>query len=96
MRSRSDLFLEGHPLLRAARAHSLVWPQLRDRAALEMGGKNVFIVSGDTLGDEDDLYLSELARGAGEHDASSLSRALFLELSPEMRNTVMGDLLKKE
>jgi hypothetical protein len=96
MRSRSDLFLSAHPSLREARARSSVWPKLRDRAALELGGTRMFLVAGDTLGDEDDLFLGELARGATEEDASSLSRALFLELPAELRATVMRDLLKKE
>jgi hypothetical protein len=96
MRSRSNLFLSAHPSLREARARSSIWPKLRDRAALELGGTRMFLVAGDTLGDEDDLFLGELARGATEEDASSLSRALFLELPTELRSTVMRDLLKKE
>jgi hypothetical protein len=68
---------------------------LRDRAALELRGKRVFLVSGDSLGDENDLYLAELARGAGEEDAGSLSRALFLELPPELRDIIIRDLLKR-
>jgi hypothetical protein len=96
VRSRSDLFLSAHPLLREARARSSIWQKLRDGAALELGGKRMFLVAGDTLGDEDDLFLGELARGATDDDASPLSRALFLELSPELRATVLRDLLRKE
>jgi hypothetical protein len=96
MRSRADLFLAAHPLLREARARSSVWPKLRDRAALELAGKRMFLVAGDTLGDEDALFLGELARGATEGVAGSLSRALFLELPSDLRGVVIRDLLKKE
>jgi hypothetical protein len=93
--TRYGSFLREHPQLDAARASSSVWPMLRDNAALMLFGKPVFVVAGDTLGDENDLYLNELARGAADRDESSLSRALFMELSPDLRAVVIHNLLEK-
>lgn len=95
MRSRSALFLDAHPRLRDARARSVVWPALSESAALELNGRRVFIVAGDTLGDEDDLYLGELARGASDQDDEAASRRLFLELEPELRQVVERELLQR-
>ena len=95
-RSRAALFLQAHPALTDARASSSAWPRIREEAALTVAGRRLFLIAGDTLGGEEDLYLDRLARGAGEAGSDPLSRELFLGLSPELQTLVRRELLKTE
>ena len=91
----SQAFLDAHPALVSARAVSSIWPQILKEASLELGDASVFVVGGDTIGDEADLYLDRLARGARGDGSDTLSRQLFLELSPDLQTIVQRGLLKR-
>jgi len=91
-RSRAELFLDQHPALRAAQGRSEVWPRIKEEAVIELGGTEAYIIAGDTLGGEAELFLDRVARGASAPGADVLSRALFLELSPELQAAVRREL----
>ena len=92
-RSHAEAFLDRHPALRAACGRSAVWPRVKDEARIDLGGTELYIVAGDTLGGETELFLDRLARGANAAGADPLSRALFLELSAELQTMVRRELL---
>ena len=95
MVSRSRAFLESHPELADARARSSVWPRILRETAIEVGGETLFLVAGDTLGDDDDLYLERLARGARAAGSDPTSRELFLELPQHLHPIVYAELLQQ-
>jgi hypothetical protein len=92
LRSRARIFLDTHPALGAALRHSGVWPQIRTEAKIHVADEDLYIVAGDTLGDEEELFLDRLARGA-RPSADPLSRALFLELPESLQTLVRHELL---
>jgi len=61
---------------------------IRDKAALEIDAERLYIVRGDTLADEEDLFLETLIRGAQMSDPSDPNRAVYLELDDEMREVI--------
>jgi hypothetical protein len=93
-RSSAARFLDEHPDLREAREQSKVWPEVKKTAELSLPGRQAYIVQGDILGDEDDLYLDRLARGARSSGSDPLSRKLFSELPEELQKVVLGELLR--
>jgi hypothetical protein len=94
VRSHARIFLDAHPDLDAVRAQSPVWPELRAAAELRVGAATMYVVGGDTLGDEDQLFVDALARGA-RPSADRLSRALFLALSDRQQTVVRRELLQQ-
>jgi hypothetical protein len=93
--TRAERFLAERPALREARGRSTVWPDILTSAAVRIRGERLYVVRGDTLGGEDELFLDRLARGAREAGSDPLSRALFLELPPELQEIVQRDLLRQ-
>jgi hypothetical protein len=89
------VFLEAHAKLRDARDRSSVWPRIKEQARLAFGKGTTYLVHGDVLGGEAELYLDRLARGAREAGADPLSRALFLELPPDLQAVVHQDVLQQ-
>jgi hypothetical protein len=91
-KSRANLALDEHPELRRVMNESARFADLKERFSLdEVEGERVYLVN-DTQGDEDDLFIDALAKGAressagGEDDAQgSLYRELFLELDDELK-----------
>lgn len=96
MQSRAAIFLDVHPDLREAQAQSEAFPRIREQASLAVAGRQFYLVYGDTLGDEEELFLDRLARGARDQGADRLSRELFLELSPELQEVVRRELLRED
>lgn len=94
--TRAEMFLQAHPGLREARDRSSVWPRVKDEARLAFGAGTTFIVHGDALGGEAELFLDRLARGAGAAGADALSRALFLELPADLQVVVRKNLLLED
>jgi hypothetical protein len=90
--SRARLFLDAHPELGGSREQSQVWPQIKANAALRVRNADLFVVGGDTLGGEDELFLDRLARGA-RPSSDPLSGALFLELPDALQTLVRRELL---
>jgi len=67
---------------------SLAFAAVRDRSALEIDEERLYIVHGDTLGDEEDLFVETLIRGAQTSDPSDPNRAVYLDLDDEMREVI--------
>ncbi len=62
--------------------------RIRARSALSIDDETQYIVRGDTLGSEDDLYLDALAKGIHAQDPGSEYRALYLELDEPLRSLI--------
>ena len=99
-RSSASRFLDEHPALRDARGSSQKFAELKKRAALPKDNEEdkeeeqLYIVRGDTVGDEDELYLDALARGSNPEARDALARALFSELDEQLQALVMSELRK--
>lgn len=91
-KSQANRALDRHPELRRVMHQSPRFAELKERCSLdEVEGETVYLVN-DTQGDEDDLFIDALAKGAGaphaggEDDARErLYRELFLELDDELK-----------
>jgi hypothetical protein len=81
-------FLATHPGLEDAMRVSEWFPQVREAAVFEVDAERLYIVRGDTLGDEADLYLETLVRGARSEHPDDTNRAVFLELDDELQEVV--------
>lgn len=86
------MFLETHAELVAARERSTVWPRIKADAAIRVADADLFVIGGDTLGGEEELFLDRLARGA-RLSSDAPSRELFLELSEALQALVRRELL---
>ena len=84
-KSPATKFLDSHPQLRSAMRESKIFDEIKTRAALKIDGELLYIVKGDALGEEDDLFLDALAEGSREGAANELKRVLFLELNDEQK-----------
>lgn len=81
-------FLALHPGLEDVMRASERFARIRDDAALEVDAERLYIVRGDTLGEEADLYLETLVRGARSDHPDDPNRAVFLELDDELQGVV--------
>lgn len=77
-----------HPGLARVMRTSAEFDAIRLEAALEIDAERLFIVHGDTLGDEEDLFLETLLRGAQSSDPDDPNRAVYLDLDDEMREVI--------
>lgn len=85
-RGTATRFLDAHPELRRTMSESKIFPKIRDQKRLRIEGEDLFIIMGDRLGGEEDLYLEALIQGAaGQGD---LNRALFEELDDHLKSVV--------
>jgi hypothetical protein len=90
--SSSSEFLDAHPELRTLMKESKLFFELKKRKALsvdEDDEEQLYIVRGDTLGDEDELYVDALVRGSNPEGSDELSHKLFLELDEKNRSLIM-------
>ena len=67
---------------------SAAFEAIRDKATLEIDAERLYIVRGDTLGDEEDLFLETLVRGAQASDPNDPNRKVYLELDKDMREVI--------
>ena len=88
LQSAAAQFFAAHPELRRAMSESKIFPKIRDQARLKVDGEELYIVMGDTLGKEEDLYLEALIRGAAGQ--GHLNRALFEELDDNLKNIIVS------
>lgn len=99
-RSFATRFLDEHPELRSAMARSQKLPELKKRLALpkddatDENEEQLYIVKGDTVGSEDDLFVDALARGSNSATQDSVARELYLELDPSLKSLVLDQLKK--
>jgi hypothetical protein len=96
--SSASRFLNEHPELREAMAKSQKFAELKKRKALpkdnaeDQEEEQLYVVRGDTVGDEDELVLDALARGANSETQDALARELFLEMDQRLQALVMNQL----
>lgn len=89
-KSSATRFLDAHPELRRVMSASASFAELKARESLSVDGEVFYVVRGDTRGGEDELFLDALAGGANPAARDGLKRALFLELSEQLREAVEG------
>lgn len=98
--SSASKFLNEHPELREAMARSQKFAELKKRKALPKDNaedheeEQLYVVRGDTVGDEDELVLDALVRGANPETNDALARELFLEMDQPQQALVMSRLRK--
>jgi hypothetical protein len=81
-------FIRTHPGLLRMMATSPEFAAVRDGAALDIDDERLYIVRGDTLGDEEELFVEALVRGAQATRPDDPNRAVYLALDDEMREVV--------
>lgn len=67
---------------------SAAFEPVKRAAALEIDGETLYIVRGDTLGSEEDLFVEAIVRGAQRDDPDDPTRKVYLELDDEQRALV--------
>ncbi|MGK3964694.1 hypothetical protein WMF38_11015 [Sorangium sp. So ce118] len=82
--------LEAHPELLALLDRSETFRRVEERYRIEIGGRTLYLVRGDTLGSREDLLVDALVRGSAPEGADPLSRALFLELPGHLQEVIRG------
>ena len=80
--------LATHPRLREVRDRSSNFERIKQQASLNIDDQVEYIVKGDTLGDEDDLFIEALVRGAGSGESADVYRALYMELDDDTRAVI--------
>lgn len=86
--SDAQAFVRSYPGLVRSMHSSAAFAGIRDQAALEIDAERLYIVRGDTLGDEEDLFLETLVRGAQASDPDDPNRVVYLDLDDEMREVI--------
>ena len=86
--SNARQFVHAHPELVEAMERSEAFAAVREGAVLEVDDERLYIVRGDTLGDEEDLFVETLVRGAQSSEADDPNRAVYLELDDRAREVV--------
>lgn len=90
MASATD-FLSRNPQLRQLQ-ESETWRALKQRFKLPDSKPDLYVVRGDTIGEEDDLLVDALARGSAPESPDTLARRLFDELPPQLQDVVLRQL----
>jgi len=80
-------FFAAHPELRRRIAGSRVFPRIKRAALVKMDGEDFYIVKGDTLGSEEELFVEAIIRGAAGQ--GELNRELFAELGTRGRELIL-------
>ena len=87
-RSAARRFFTAYPEFHQAMSESKIFPKIRDQARIAVDAEDLYITRGDTLGEEEDLYLEALIRGALRQ--GDLDRALLEELDDRLKNIIRG------
>lgn len=93
-KSSAAKFLDEHKELREHMAKSQAFAEMKKRKLLSIDGEQIYIVQGDVQGDEDDLYVDSLVRGANPTTNDQLARSLFLELDEIQKDLIMKRFMK--
>lgn len=86
--SEASRFLARHGELADAMRASSAFETVKRDAALDIDEERLYIVRGDTLGSEEDLFLETLVRGAQRDDPDDPARQVYLELDDDQRALV--------
>jgi len=88
----AQAFFAAHPELRERMAGSEVFRRIKRSALVEIDGEELYVVRGDTLGSEEELFVEAVIRGAaGQGDAN---RELVAELEPGERARILRAFTK--
>ena len=90
--STTARFFAAHTELRRKMAASSAFPRVKQANLLEIDGEELYIVKGDALGDEEELYVEAVIRGAAGQD--ELNREVFAELDDEERELILREFRK--
>src|SRR3982750_1853270 len=97
-KSFATRFLDEHPALREAMARSQKLTELKKRLALpkddetDAEEEQLYTVRGDTVGDEDELYVDALVRGSNPDSQDKLAREVFLETDLPLQALIIEKL----
>jgi hypothetical protein len=83
--ARPAELLAMHPHLREVMDRSSTFAAIKQRATLNIDDQVEYIVRDDTLGDEDELFVEALLRGASSSEPADPYRALYMELDEDAR-----------
>jgi hypothetical protein len=86
--SDASRFFAANRGLEHAMKGSTAFQEVKREAALDIDDERLYIVRGDTLGSEEDLYLETIVRGAQRDDPNDPYRRVYLELDDELRMRV--------
>ena len=86
--SDAGRFLAANRWLVDAMRSSAAFEAVKGEAALDIDDERLYIVRGDTLGSEEELYLEALVRGAQCDDPTDPVRRVYLELDDHQRAIV--------
>lgn len=89
-KTRAAQLLDEHPDLREKMSKSEKFREMKDRKALVVDDEKLYVVQGDVLGDEADLYLDSVIRGSNPMTDDQISRSLFLELDENQKELIMS------
>ena len=84
-------FIHRHPDVRIVQK-SEAWRVLKEHYALHDDEPGLYVVRGDTVGDEDELLVDALARGSAPQTPDPLARRLFEELPATLQDSVLKEL----
>jgi hypothetical protein len=81
--SDAGRFLAEHRELGHAMRSSSAFEAVKREAALDIDEERLYIVRGDTLGTEEELFLEAVVRGAQRDEAEDPYRRVYLELDDQ-------------
>lgn len=87
--------LEQHPELREKMSNSESFREMKKKKELAIDDEKLYVVQGDTLGDEADLYVDSLVRGSNPKTDDQIARSLFLELDESQQKLVTSRFMKQ-
>jgi hypothetical protein len=93
-KNASAELLEEHPELREKMTQSASFRQMKQSKALAIDDEQLYVVQGDMLGDEADLYVDSIIRGSNPLTDDEIARSLFLELDESQRQLIMNRFRK--
>ena len=80
-------FFAAHPELRRSMTASSAFPRVKQANLLEIDGEKLYIVKGDALGEEEELYVEAVIRGAAGQ--GELNREVFAELDEREKELIL-------
>lgn len=86
MSSTADFFAS-HPDIRQRMAESEAFERVKSQARVDIDDEVLYIVKGDTLGEEDELFIETVIKGA--NDQGSLNQEVYRDLSEDQRRLIL-------
>lgn len=83
----SDKFFADHPEIRHRMVESKAFSQIKEEARVVIDGEVLYVVMGDVLGEEEELFVESVIRGA--EGQGRLNQDVFDELPEEERSLIL-------